>query len=123
MTSGRTHSGPFAEVRTFADVVLESGCKKSALFLNAHFDLCVLAALIKTAPAGPMVRLRPEIVRRLLEELAAAVGGGDRERIRNAMLKRAGEMMAQLRRELGDSAPSEAYVAKLAELFLKKLEA
>jgi|GEM_PF-2139174 len=122
MTS-RTHSGPFAEVRTFADVVLEGGCKKSLQFLNAHFDLCVLTVLIKTAPAGPMVKLRPEMVRRLVEEVAAAVGGGDRERIRNAMLKRAGEMMAQLRRELGDSAPSEAYVAKLAELFLKKLEA
>jgi len=122
MTS-RTHSGPFAEVRTFADIVLEGGCKKSLQFLNAYFDLCVLAVLIKAAPAGPMVRLRPEIVRRLVEEVAAAVGGGDRERIRNAMLKRAGEMMAQLRRELGDSAPSEAYVAKLAELFLKKLEA
>jgi len=122
MTS-RTHSGPFAEVRTFADVVLEGGCKKSLQFLNTYFDLCVLTVLIKTAPAGPMVRIRPEIVRRLVEEVAAAVGGGDRERIRNAMLKRAGEMMAQLRRELGDSTPSEAYVAKLAELFLKKLEA
>jgi hypothetical protein len=122
MTS-RTHSGPFAEVWTFADVVLEGGCKKSLQFLNTHFDLCVLTVLIKTAPAGPMVRIRPEIVRRLVEELAAAVGGGDRERIRNAMLKRAGEMMAQLRRELGDIAPSEAYVAKLVELFLKKLEA
>jgi hypothetical protein len=118
-----THSGPFAEVRTFADVVLEGGCKKSLPFLNTHFDLCVLTVLIKTAPAGPMVRIRPEIVRRLVEEVAAAVGGGDRERIRNAMLKRAGEMMAQLRRELGDKAPAEALLAKLAELFLKKLEA
>ncbi|MFZ8810806.1 MAG: hypothetical protein ACO2PN_22205 [Pyrobaculum sp.] len=123
MTSGKTHGGPFAEVRTLADIVLESGCKKSLQFLNTHFDLCVLAILIKSIPAGSMVRLRPEIVRRLVEEVAAAVGGGDRERIRNALLKRAGEMMAQLRRELGDSAPSEAYVAKLAELFLMKLEA
>jgi len=122
MSRGRAYGGPFAEVQKFADVVL-GGCKKSLQFLNTYFDLCVLTVLIKTAPAGPMVRIRPEIVRRLVEEVAAAVGGGDRERIRNAMLKRAGEMMAQLRRELGDIAPSEAYVAKLAELFLKKLEA
>jgi hypothetical protein len=122
MSSGKTHGGPLTDVRTFADVVLEGGCKKSLQFLTTHFDLCILAILIKTAPAGPMVRLRPEIVRRLVEEIAAAVGG-DRERIRNAMLKKAGEMMAQLRRELGDSAPSEALLAKLAELFLKELEA
>jgi hypothetical protein len=109
-------------VRTFADIVLEGGCKKSLQFLNAYFDLCVLAVLIKAAPAGSMVRLRPEIVRRLVEELAAAAGQ-DRERIRNALLKKAGETLAQLKRELGDKAPSEALLAKLAELFLKELEA
>jgi hypothetical protein len=48
-------------------------------FLNTRLELCVLAALIKTAPAGSMVRLRPEIVRRLVEELAAAAGR-DREK-------------------------------------------
>jgi predicted ArsR family transcriptional regulator len=69
-----------------------------------------------------MVRLRPEIVRRLVEELAAAAGR-DRERVRNALLKKAGETLAQLRRELGDKTPAEALLAKLAELFLKELEA
>jgi hypothetical protein len=121
MSRGKTRGGPFAEVWTFADVVLERGCKKSVQFLNTRLELCVLATLIKTAPAGFMVKLRPEIVRRLVEELAAA--GQDRERIRNALLKKAGELMAQLRRELGDSAPAEALLAKLAELFLKELEA
>jgi hypothetical protein len=122
MNSGRAYGGPFAEVWTFADVVLEGGCKKSVQFLNTRLELCVLAALIKTAPAGSMVRLRPEIVRRLVEELAAAAGR-DRERIRNALLKKAGEVLAQLRRELGDKTPAEALLAKLAELFLKELEA
>jgi hypothetical protein len=122
MSSGRVHSGPFAEVWAFADVVLKGGCKKSVQFLNTRLELCVLAALVKAAPAGSMVRLRPEIVRRLVEELAAAAGR-DRERIRNAMLKRAGEMLAQLRRELGDKAPAEALLARLSELFLKELEA
>jgi hypothetical protein len=121
MSSGRARGGPFAEVWTFADVVLERGCKKSVQFLNTRLELCVLAALIKTAPAGSMVRLRPEIVRRLVEELAAAAAGQDREKARNVLLKKAGEVMAQLRRELGDSAPAEALLAKLAELFLKEL--
>jgi len=107
-------------VWTFADVVLEGGCKKSLQFLKARLELCVLAALVKAAPAGAMVRLRPEIVRRLVEELAAAAGR-DRERVRNALLKKAGEVMAQLRGELGDKAPAEALLAKLAELFLKEL--
>jgi hypothetical protein len=122
MSSGRAYGGPFAEVWTFADVVLEGGCRKSLQFLNTRLELCVLAALLKTAPAGSMVRLRPEIVRRLVEELAAAAGR-DRERIRNALLKKAGETLAQLRRELGDKTPAEALLAKLAELFLKELEA
>jgi hypothetical protein len=122
MSSGRVQEGPFAEVWTFADVVLKGGCKKSPQFLKTHLDLCVLAALIKTAPAGSMVRLRPEMVRRLVEELAAAAGR-DRERVRNALLKKAGEVLAQLRRELGDKTPAEALLAKLAELFLKELEA
>jgi hypothetical protein len=119
MSSGRAH-GPFAEVWAFADVVLEGGCKKSVQLLNTRLELCVLAALIKTAPAGSMVKLRPEIVRRLVEELAAAAGR-DRERVRNALLKKAGEVLAQLRRELGDKTPAEALLAKLAELFLKEL--
>ena len=121
MSRGRAYGGPFAEVWTFADVVLEGGCKKSVQFLNTRLDLCVLAALVKAAPAGSMVRLRPEIVRRLVEELAAAAAGQDRERIRNVLLKKAGETLAQLRRELGDKAPAEALLAKLAELFLKEL--
>jgi hypothetical protein len=120
MSRGRVRGGPFAEVQAFADVVLKGGCKKSAQFLDAHQELCVLAALVKAAPAGSMVRLRPEIVRRLVEDLAAAAGR-DRERIRNALLKKAGETLAQLRRELGDKAPAEALLAKLAELFLKEL--
>lgn len=107
---------------TFADVVLEGGCKKSPQFLNTRLELCVLAALIKAAPAGAMVRLRPELARRLVEELAAAAGR-DRERVRNALLKKAGEVLTQLRRELGDKTPAEALLAKLAELFLKELEA
>ncbi len=107
------------DVQTFANAVLEDGCKKSLQFLNTHLELCVLAALILTAPAGAMIRLRPEIARRLLEELAVAVGGGDRERIR--LLKKAGELMAQLRRELGDKTPAETLLAKLTELFLKEL--
>jgi hypothetical protein len=120
MNSGRTHAGPFAEVRTLADVVLDS-CKKSAHFLRAHIDLCVLAALVKTAPAGAMVKLRPAQAWRLLEELAAA--GQDREKTRNALRKRAGEVLAQLGREMGGSVPAEALLAKLSELFLKELEA
>ena len=106
-------------MQTFADVVLE-GCKKSPQFLDAHLELCVLAALVKAVPAGAMVKLRPEIVRRHVEELVATAGQ-NRERIRNAMLKKAGETLAQLRRELGDKAPAEALLAKLAELFLKEL--
>jgi len=121
MSRGRAYGGPFAEVWAFADVVLKGGCKKSVQFLNTRLDLCVLAALVKAAPAGSMVRLRPEIVRRLVEELAAAAAGQDRERIRNVLLKKAGETLAQLRRELGDKAPAEALLAKLAELFLKEL--
>ena len=108
-------------MQKFADVVLKGGCKKSVQFLNTRLELCVLAALVKATPAGSMVRLRPEIVRRLVEELAAA--GQDRERIRNALLKKAGETLAQLKRELGDKTPAEALLAKLAELFLKELEA
>jgi hypothetical protein len=122
MSRGRMHGGPFAEVWTFADVVPEGGCKKSVQFLNTHLELCVLAALIKTAPAGSMIKLRPEIVRRLVEELAAAARP-DREKARNVLLKKAGEVLAQLRRELGDKTPAEALLAKLAELFLKELEA
>jgi hypothetical protein len=110
--------GPFSSVRRLADIVLV-GCK-SPQFLNAHLDLCVLAALIKTAPAG-MIRLRPEIVRRLVEELAAAAE--NRERVRNALLKKAGELMARMKRELGDQTPAEALMARLTELFLKELEA
>ncbi len=105
---------------TLADAVLEGGCKKSAQFLRAHLKLCVLAALIKAAPAGPMVKLRPELAWRLMEELAATAG---QERVRNALLKKAGEVMAQLRRELGDKTPAEALLSRLAELFLKELEA
>ncbi len=121
MTSGRTRGGPFSEVWTFADVVLE-GCMKSPQFLDAYLDLCVLSALLKATPSGSMVRLRPEIVRRFVEGLAA-IAGPERERIRNAMLKKAGQVMAQLRRELGDKTPAEALISKLAELFLKELEA
>ena len=119
MSSGRTHAGPFAEVRTLADVVLDS-CKKSAHFLRAHIDLCVLAALIKTVPIG-VVKLRPAQAWRLLEELAAA--GQDREKTRNALRKRAGEVLAQLGREMGNNVPAEALLARLSELFLKELEA
>jgi hypothetical protein len=103
---------------TLADVVLETGCKKSAQFLKTHIRLCVLAAFIKTAPAGAMVKLRPELAWRLVEELAAA--GQDREKTKNALLKKAGEVMAELRRQLGDKAPAETLLAKLAELFLKE---
>jgi hypothetical protein len=120
MSRGRAYGGPFAEVQTFADVVLKGGCKKSPQFLDAHLELCVLAALVKAVPAGAMVKLRPELARRLVEELAAAAGQ-DRERIRSALLKKAGEVLAQLRRELGDKTPAEALLAKLAELFLKEL--
>jgi hypothetical protein len=49
--------------------------------------------------------------------------GETARRIRNALLKKAGEVLAQLRRELGDKTPAEALLAKLAELFLKELEA
>ena len=107
-------------MQALADVVLDS-CKKSAQFLHAHLKLCVLAALVKTAPAGAMVKLRPAQAWRLLEELAAA--GQDREKTRNALLKKAGEVLAQLRREMGSSVPAEALLAKLAELFLLELEA
>jgi hypothetical protein len=122
MGSGRVHGGPFADVRTLADVVLEGGCKRSLQFLKARLDLCVLAALVKAVPAGSMVKLRPGLVWRLAEELAAAAGR-DRERVRNSLLKRAGEVLARLRREMGDKAPAEAFLARLAELFLEELEA
>jgi hypothetical protein len=105
-------------VRTLAGVVFEDGCKKSAQFLNAYLDLCVLAALILTVPTGAMVKLRPELAWRLVEDLAAAAG--NRERMRNALLKKAGEVMARLRRELGGSAPAEALLTRLAELFLRE---
>jgi predicted hydrolase (HD superfamily) len=115
----RKHNGPFTEVLMLADLVLNS-CKKSAQFLDAYSDLCILAALIKTAPAGTMIRLRPEIAKKLLEELADAAGQ-NREKMRIVLLKKTGELMAQLRREMGNGVPAEALLAKLTELFLREL--
>jgi hypothetical protein len=112
--------GPFSTVRTLAGVVFEDGCKKSAHFLNAYFDLCALATLILSVPAGAMVKLRTELAWRLVEELAATAGQ-NREKTRNMLLKKIGELLAQLRRDLGDGIPSEALMAKLTELFLKEL--
>jgi hypothetical protein len=109
---------PFVSVREFAEDVLKD-CKTPEV-LKAHADLCVHAAFIRHLPMGNGVSPRPDFVRRTVEDLAA--GFKNRDGVVNSLMKRAGEIAADLRRKLGETAPEEAVLAELAERLIKLLK-
>ncbi len=109
---------PFASVRELAEDVLKD-CKSPEV-LKAYADLCIHAAFIRHLPMGMSVNPRPDFVRRVVEELAA--GFKDRDRVVNSLMKRAGELAAELRRKLGETAPEDAVLAELAERLIRLLK-
>jgi len=109
---------PFASVRELAEDVLKD-CKTPEV-LKAYAELCIHAAFIRHLPRGMGVSPRPDFVRRAVEELAA--GFKNKDGVVNSLMKRAGELAADLRRKLGEAAPEEAVLAELAERLAKLLK-
>ncbi len=109
---------PFASVRELAEDVLKD-CRYPEV-LKTYAELCIYAAFIRHLPMGMGVSPRPDFVRRVVEELAA--GFKDRDRVVNSLMKRAGELAAELRRKLGETAPEDAVLAELAERLIKLLK-
>jgi hypothetical protein len=109
---------PFASIRDFAEGVLKE-CKSPEV-LRAYPDLCIHAAFIRHMPRGMGVSPRPDFVRRAVEELAASLVNKDG--VVNGLMKRAGELAADLRRRLGEAAPEEAILAELADRLVKLLK-
>ena len=93
---------------------------KSPEVLKAYADLFIHAAFIRHLPMGNGVSPRPDFVRRVVEELAA--GFKNRDGVVNSLMKKAGELAAELRRKLGETAPEEAVLAELAERLIKLLK-
>jgi hypothetical protein len=109
---------PFASVRELAEDVLKD-CKTPEV-LKAYADLCIHAAFIRHLPRGMGVSPRPDFVRRAVEELAA--GFKNKDGVVNSLMKRAGELAAELKRKLGEAAPEEAVLAELADKLVKLLK-
>jgi hypothetical protein len=109
---------PFASVRELAEDVLKD-CKTPEV-LKAYADLCIHAAFIRHLPMGNGVSPRPDFVRRAVEELAASFK--NRDGVVNSLMKRAGELAAELRRKLGETAPEETVLAELAERLIELLK-
>jgi len=109
---------PFASVRELAEDVLKD-CKYPEV-LKDYADLCIHAAFIRHLPMGMSVSPRPDFVRRAVEELAT--GFKNRDGAVNSLMKRAGELAAELRRKLGETAPEEAVLAELADRLVKLLK-
>jgi hypothetical protein len=108
----------FASVRQLAEDVLKD-CKYPEV-LKAYAELCIHAAFIRHLPMGMGVSPRPDFVRRAVEELAASFKNKDG--VVNSLMKRAGEVAAELRRKLGEAAPEEAVLAELADKLIKLLK-
>jgi hypothetical protein len=109
---------PFASVRELAVEILKD-CKYPEV-LKAHAELCIHAAFVRHLPMGNGISPRPDFVRRTVEELAA--GFKNRDGVVNSLMKKAGELAADLRRKFGDAAPEEAVLAELAERLIKLLK-
>jgi len=109
---------PFASIRDLAEKILKD-CKSPEV-LKTYADLCIHAAFIRNLPRGMGVSPRPDFVRRVVEELAA--GFKNRDGAVNSLMKRAGEVAADLRRRLGEAAPEEAILAELADRLVKLLK-
>jgi hypothetical protein len=92
---------PFASVRELAEDVLKD-CKYPEV-LKAYPELCIHAAFIRHLPMGNGVSPRPDFVRRAVEELAA--GFENRDGVVNSLMKRAGELAAELRRSSARQPP------------------
>jgi hypothetical protein len=105
-------------VRELAEEILKD-CKSPEV-LKTYADLCIHAAFIRNLPMGMGVSPRPDFVRRAVEELAA--GFKNRDGVVNSLMKRAGELAAELRRKLGEAAPEEAVLAELAERLAELLK-
>jgi len=109
---------PFASIRDFAEDVLRE-CKSPEV-LRTYPDLCIHAAFIRYMPRGMGVSPRPDFVRRAVEELTANFE--NRNGAVNSLMKKAGELAADLRRKLGETAPEEAILAELADRLVKLLK-
>ncbi len=105
-------------MRELAEDVLKD-CKTPEV-LKTYAELCIHAAFIRHLPMGMGVSPRPDFVRRVVEELAA--GFKNKDGVVNSLMKRAGELAAELRKKLGDTAPEEAVLAELADKLVKLLK-